>query len=82
MWCSSYNKQNYRWIIIFNFWEKIVLTLIIGNGVVSLKIRERQELLTTETESTANLDIDDDCVTENDLASDSESVEWNVLAAV
>ena len=37
---------------------------------------------TKETESIADLDIDGDWVTEDDLESDSESVEGNVLAAV
>ena len=37
---------------------------------------------TTERESMADLDIDGDRVTEDDLESDSESVEGNVLAAV
>ena len=37
---------------------------------------------TTETESMADLDIDGDHVTEDDLESDPESVEGNVLTAV
>ena len=36
----------------------------------------------TETESMADLDIDGDCVTEDDLESDSEKAEGNVLVAV
>ena len=37
---------------------------------------------TTERESIADLDIDGDRITEDDLESDSESVEGNVLAVV